>query len=117
MSKTLDVRRVAARAYWGEEDARVVVAAWQASGEGLSAFARRHGLDRGRVGRWVRRLQAPASVRFHPVRLTGDSPPSPSAEAIEIELRAGLRIRLPRGFDAEDLRRLLAVVVEGGLPC
>ena len=41
------VVRVAARRYWREADARVVVEAWRRSGESLSPFARRYRVRRG----------------------------------------------------------------------
>lgn len=116
MSKTRDVREVAGRLYWGEDEAQVVVAAWQASSETLSRFARRHGVDPRRVARWARRLDEPTPVRFHPVRVSEAAGPDRDGGAIEIELPGGLRIRLPRGFEAEDLRRLLSVL-DARSPC
>ena len=115
MSKAVDLRNVAAAVYWGEEEARVIVAAWHASGETLAAFARRYRVDRRRVARWARRLEASTPVRFHPVRLTEEAEPRPSAsaQAIEIELPSGARIRVPQGFEAEDLRRLWSVLAAG----
>ena len=110
MPKTVDVRAVVSGVYWGEEDARAVVAAWRASGESVSAFARRHGVQRRRLARWIRRLETATSVRFHPVRLTEAIDAAASASAIEIELTSGERIRVPRGFDAEDLRRVFSVL-------
>jgi len=51
-----------------------------------------------------------APPHFYPVRLTGAVDPQPLPAAIEIELPSGERIRLPRGFDADDLRRVFAVL-------
>ena len=56
MARKADVRRVAGRLYWREADARILVDAWRKSGETLSGFARRQGVERKRLGRWVRRL-------------------------------------------------------------
>ena len=116
MSKPIDVQNVAACSYWCEEDARVIVAAWHASGETLSAFARRHRVDKRRVARWAGRLEASTPVKFHPVRVTRDAESRPSARAIEIELPSGACIRLPHGFEAEDLRRLWSVL-DAGASC
>jgi hypothetical protein len=116
MRKTIDVGEVAKRSYWDEDDARVVVAAWESSGETLAAFARRHRVDGHRVSRWARRLAASAPLRFHPVRVTGAPEAGRYRDAIEIELPGGLQIRLPRGFATDDLQRVLAVV-QAGLPC
>ncbi len=110
MPTGIEVRDVAPRRYWREEDARAVVAVWRESGTSLSAFARQHGLQRRRLTRWIRRLETAASLHFHPVRLTGAVDPHPSPAAIEIELPSGERIRLPRGFDADDLRRVLSIL-------
>ena len=110
MPKVMDVRDVAACRYWREDDARVVVAAWRASGESLSAFARHHGVQRRRIAWWIRQLETAAPLHFHPVRVTGAVDPAPSPAAIEIELPSGERIRLPRGFDADDLRRVFSVL-------
>jgi hypothetical protein len=55
-------------------------------------------------------------VRFHPVRLTARAPASRADGAIEIDLGSGRCVRVPGGFEAEDLRRVLAVLKEEG-PC
>jgi hypothetical protein len=117
MRKLVDVRHVASRLYWRDEDARTVVAAWRASGESVSAFARQHGVHRRRLARWIRRLETAAPLHFHPVRVTGAVDPKPSPPGIEIELPSGERIRLPRGFDADDLRRVFSVLEASGASC
>jgi hypothetical protein len=117
MSKRADVRRVAERPYWREAEARVLVEAWRGSGEMLARFARRHGVEPRRLARWVSRLEGGADegVRFHPVRLL-EHPVEPersgSGAPIEIELAHGRRVYVPRGFEAEDLRRVLVVLGE-----
>jgi len=105
------VRRIARRRYWREADARAVVAGWRESGRSLSSYCSQIGVKRERVSRWAARLEAGRSeVRFHPVavveRTTSDG------EAIELELSGGERLRLPAGFEAEDLRRILLVLNE-----
>jgi hypothetical protein len=92
MSKRIDVQDVAARSYWSEEDARVIVGAWQASGETLSVFARRYGVDRRRIGRWADRLEASTSVRFHTVHVTREAGPGSSGRGLEMELHRLSRI-------------------------
>lgn len=96
--------------YWREADARAVVEAWRRSGQPLSRFARGHGLQPQRLSRWAARLDGnERSVRFHPVRVVrgegGDR-----REAIEVVLVDGLRVRVPAGFAAADLERVLAVL-------
>ena len=116
MARKAGVAEVAVRRYWREAEARVIVEAWQNSGESLSEFARRHGVDPRRVARWASRVEErePALVRFHPVRLADHG--GGGGAAIEIHLVGGHRVRVPPGFQAEDLRRVVAVL-EGGTPC
>lgn len=110
-----EVAEVAGRRYWREADARVIVEAWHTSGETASAFAQRLDVDPRRLSRWASRLGTPepASVQFHPVRVAGDGVSPRGGAAIELELSGGRRIRVPPGFDGEDLRRVLAVLDEG----
>lgn len=111
--KDAAVARVAARRYWRAADARVVVEAWRRSGEGLGAFAKRYGISRRRLGRWAGQLgvEGGEAVAFHPVRLMGASRPwGEPGEPIEIVLGGGVRVRVPGGFRAEDLERVLGVL-------
>lgn len=110
MTREAEVRQVAQRRYWREAEARVVVEAWRSSGEGLTKFARRHDLRPNRLGWWVRRLGSHGQMRFHAVRLVQRR--SESDGAIEIELRGDRRVRVPRSFEADDLRRVLEVLGE-----
>lgn len=110
MAKRNDGGGVASRTYWREDEARAVVAAWRASGESLSAFARRRGVERRRIARWLGRLETAPAMQFHPVRVAGIVDATASPAAIEIELPSGERIRLRRGFDADDLRCVFALL-------
>lgn len=117
MARGVDLRQVAERRYWREAEARVLVEAWRRSGETLTGFARRHGVKRRRLIRWVGRLRGAVgeALRFHPVRLVNRRPDRESDGSpapIEIELAEGQRVRVSRGFAAEDLRRVLAVLGE-----
>jgi len=109
----LAVRRAARKAYWGEDDARVLVTALAESEQTLAQFARRHDVDPRRLGRWRARLAqgTSESVRFHPVQLTAcESATVPESGSIEIELAGGRRIHVVHGFHAEDLRLVVAVL-------
>ena len=91
MPRDVEFRELAGRRYWREAEARVVVESWHRSGETLGGFARRYGLARGRLARWVSRLEGRADegVRFHPVRLVnrGREPErGGNGAAIEIQL-------------------------------
>ena len=116
MAKETDIAAVVGRRYWREAEARVVVEAWRTSGESLAGFARRHGLGAPRIAWWARRVDGrpPAPVRFHPVRLA--TPDGGGGAAIEIHLVGGHRVRVPPGFPAADLQRVLAVL-DAGTPC
>jgi hypothetical protein len=109
-------RGQAPRKYWREPDARAVLDAWRASGLRLSEFARERGLSPKRLMRWRSRLKTAGavstSVVFHPVQLLGlpQTGPDASAERIEIALGSGCEIRVPPGFAAEDLARVLDVL-------
>jgi hypothetical protein len=112
MSSAVAVTEVARNAYWREHDARVVIEAWQQSGEPMSRFAKRHGVDARRLARWVARLEPRDTkpVRFHAVRLAAAE--GGAREVIEVRFGDGWSVRVPRGFEPEDLRRVLAVLGE-----
>jgi len=114
MARKTDVRKVADRLYWREADARILVEAWRSSGETLSGFARRQGVERKRLARWVRRLEGAAGgpLHFHPVQLVGSLPETGGGALIDIQLAGGQRVRVAHGFQTEDLRRVLAVLAE-----
>jgi len=114
MATKAGFRQVAERRYWREADARVLVEAWRSSGETFSGFARRHGVEPRRLARWVSRLSGAGegSLRFHPIRLVESPPETGGGAPIEIQLAGGRRVRVPRGFETEDLRRVLVVLEE-----
>jgi hypothetical protein len=111
--KETALARVAARGYWREDDARVVIEAWQRSGLALVAFAESHDIRPKRLTRWVERLQpGPAqAVRFHRVRVVeGSRADAQSVQRLEVILSDGCTVRVPRGFAPEDLRQVLDVL-------
>jgi len=110
MVQGVEVHQLAQQRYWREAEGQTVVTAWRSSGEGVKNFARRYGVNPKRVWWWVRRLGAEESMRFHPVRVVASRVDSDGL--IEIELRDGRRVHLPRRFDEEDLRRVLRVLEE-----
>jgi hypothetical protein len=69
-------------------------------------------VDPRRLSRWASRLEGSevSAMRFHPVRLAAGGGGQPDARTIEIELGGGQCVRVPCGFEAEDLRRVLAVL-------
>jgi transposase-like protein len=107
------VQSAFARARWTEDDARVVLAALDRSGQSVRAFAEEHGLDPQRLYAWRRRVAGGDRITFHevtvrPERLAAahDAP----LGAFEIVLASGAVIRVPPAFDAAALARLLEVV-------
>jgi hypothetical protein len=98
--------------YWREADARVWVDAWRQSGQTQAEFARTHGIHVERLARWARRLgeSSQESMAFHPMRVRSSSVYTEREECIEPALGDGRSIRLPSGFDAADLRRVLDVL-------
>lgn len=114
MARKLAVKTVAASRYWRESTARLMVDAWRASGATVAAFARRQGVDRRRLARWVRRVEAKADVvvPFHPVRVVDDEGARQRPPAIDIEVGLGYRVRVGAGFATDDLRRVITVLEE-----
>jgi len=106
------LRQVAKLGYWRESDARVLIEAWRATGESLAGFAKRHGVKPRRLTRWIQQLEESAVPALHPVRLVERSATIGGGGAIELRLAEGTRVFVPPGFTADDLRRVLAVLVE-----
>jgi len=98
------------RRRWRAEDARSVLARLDASGQRLGEFAARHGLSKQRLYRWREQLRAerPAFVEIT----------APAASApIDVVLRSGHVLRVPDGFGAATLRRLVEALDDGGAEC
>lgn len=96
---------------WSERDARGMARAFAASGETMTAFARRHGLGPERVRRWLAELaerdRGRAAPAFAPVRLVERSP------RVGVEIVVGKRVvRVGVGFCSETLRQVLAALDE-----
>jgi hypothetical protein len=107
----------AAEAKWAKRVARL-----ERSGVSSRTFAAREGLKAGSVSYWKWRLSqrgrarpaAVAPLRF--VELTGrqgpSAAPAPPAPGFEVVLATGRKVRVPGGFDAGELGRLVAVLEE-----
>ncbi len=110
----IEIEDVLGKRYWREAEARKVVEAWRRGGRTLAGFAREHGVEAARVARWVARLRAgegARAVRFHPVRVVGSTLPV-ARPALEVVLGNGCSVRVPTGFAADDLRKVLEVLDE-----
>jgi transposase-like protein len=109
------IAEAVARRRWRAGDARVLIEAWRQSGQTLTAFARSYDVHPERLGRWHRllrtQLQGSEPVRFHPVQVRPVQPRrAEPGEKIELVLLDGRAIRVPHGFAADDLRRVLHVL-------
>lgn len=102
---------MATRMEWAERVGR-----WEASGLSAALFAARTGISAKSLVWWRWKLRslpqvalAPA-LDFLPVRVvdTRAHPPS-TVEPIEIALPNGRVVRVPTGFDAAELERVLAI--------
>ena len=102
---------------WTAARARQVLAEAKESGESLSAYGERHGIDPQRLYSWRRKLDAakaaaPALETFVPVRVASESE-APASGGLELVLGAGCVVRVGPDFDARALRRLVEVLGEG----
>ena len=90
---------------------RQVVVAWRASGRPATAFAREIGVNARTLRWWAWRLGSvaarPAPVAFAEVVVA--EPAQVPAPDFVVELE-GARVRVSPGFDAVELRRLLAAL-------
>jgi len=77
--------------YWSEDEGRLVVEAWQRSGENAAAFARGHGLRANRLAYWIKRLEA------HPTTATLSFVPAAVVASDEV----AAIIRTPDGITIE----------------
>jgi len=98
-----------------------VVAAFEQSGLSRTEYCRQHGLSLSTLNRYrqgaseARRIpprlvsQALPAASLIPVEVVDGTPKSPRM-GLCVELAGGLRIGVDAGFDAETLRRLIAVL-------
>jgi hypothetical protein len=78
------------------------------SGQTVTAFCRERGLCRPYFFAWKKRLREDTAVKFLEVQLSETAPARDSR--VEIRLQNGRSLLVGRGFDAEHVRALLAVV-------
>lgn len=92
------------------EEAEALLKEWEASGLRLVDWSRQKGIRYETVRRWRCKLRGPvgpASSALIPVRVVPDGPGR--AADLEIGLANGLTIRVPAGFDAGELARVLGI--------
>jgi transposase-like protein len=108
---------------WSWEERREIVREFRASGQTQRAFCRQWGITANTLRSWCRRfddeggggeesglagLQTP---RWLAVEIQAEAPTSETA-AIGLVTRAGVRIEVREGFDAQTLQRLLVLLGE-----
>jgi hypothetical protein len=102
----------AAAARWGKRVERL-----ERSGLSIRTFAAREGLKAGSLSRWkskIRRERQVGAAAVTPLRfveLTAARPATP-APVFEVLLRSGRTVRVPDGFEAGELARLVSVLEE-----
>ena len=84
------------------------------SGQTVTAFCRERALCRPYFFVWKKRLQESATIKFLEVRMKEPAPSAPSDLRVEVRLKNGRSLVVGRGFDAEHVRALLAVVEAAG---
>lgn len=92
------------------EEKRTLVSSWRRSGQSQSRFAFDHGVPQSSFSKWVARYTpAPMALpTFATVEVVDESPPPPN---LLVHLGAtGLRVEVPAGFDATELRRLVGAL-------
>jgi len=93
-----------------------LVAEYEASGLGRTVFCQQRGLSLSTLARYRRRQEqtvgeAAQGKRWLKVEVSGSTAVAGGESAsLAVVLRGGRRIEVGRGFDADTLKRLLAVV-------
>ncbi len=102
------------------EQMRRLIGLWRASGQTKAEFVRAHGVSRGKLEYWCRRLGEPRagrrgrrrhSLSFIPVQVT--DPAAGSGGEIEILLATGDRVRVSAEVPTEALGRVIDVLRRG----
>lgn len=100
---------VGRRRRYSPAEKRAILKAVAEAGATVSEVSRRYGIGRSLIHNW-RRQEAVAllgaTVRFAPVSVAPEKPPSGSG-GIEIELDGGVRVRVDAAVDEAALRRVL----------
>jgi transposase-like protein len=84
------------------------------SGQTVTAFCRERGLCRPYFFVWKKRLRKVVAAKFLEVHVAEAAPRVLEDSRIEVRLQNGRSLVVGRGFDAEHVRALLAVVETAG---
>lgn len=93
---------------------RSLIAAQEHSGESVAQFAAQRGLNAATLYWWRSQLRRRDQVEpeFVPIEIV-DAKRATDRDAragFELELRGGRRLRVPPGFDADELARLISAI-------
>lgn len=80
------------------------------SGQTVTAFCRERALCAPHFYWWKKRLRKSATTNFLEVRVQEPAVSAPSDPRVEIRLKNGRSLMVGQGFDAEQVRALLALV-------
>ena len=80
----------------------------------MRAFCRERALCRPYFFVWKKRLQKNATAQFLEVQVQEPAPSAPGDSRVEVRLQNGRSLVVGRGFDAEHVRALLALVEAAG---
>jgi hypothetical protein len=89
---------------------RRLISEHSGSGQTVTAFCRERGLSRPYFFAWKKRLREDTATKFLEVQLSETAPNAARDSRVEIRLQNGRSLLVGRGFDAEHVRALLAVV-------
>jgi hypothetical protein len=80
----------------------------------VKAFCHEHGLCRPYFFVWKKRLEEDTPPKFLEVQVKEPAPSVPNDPRVEVRLKNGRSLVVGRGFDAEHVRALLALVEAAG---
>ena len=89
------------------EEKAELVRAWRASGVPLTRFAREHGVSKSALSSWAQRDRLSRALAFREVEVVDVAPPMPLVVTLA---GSGHAVSVPPGFDAGELRRLVAAL-------
>jgi len=93
---------------------RKLVSEQARSGQSVSEFCRARAVCTPYFYAWKRRLRDSGATKFLEVQLAEPAPSAASDSRVEIRLQNGRSLVVGRGFDAEHVRALLAVLETAG---
>jgi hypothetical protein len=93
---------------------RRLVSEQERSGQTVTAFCRERALCRPYFFVWKKRLRKSAAAKFLEVQVKEPAPMAADDPRVEVRLQNGRSLVVGRGFDAEHVRALLAVVEAAG---